>query len=94
MMEGAQVPRHPPYLKSVNLLYISHKDQTWHSYKTGKDQFGSAKIPRDKKTYFACPIISWKSPEHQVNITFQSTFWLKKRTCFSFLKSLKQELFQ
>ena len=94
MMEGAQVPCHPPYLKSVNLLHISHKDQTWHSYQTGNDQFGSVKIPQDKKPYFPCPIISWKAQKHQVNITFQSTFWLKKRTYFSFPKSLKQELFQ
>ena len=31
-----------------------------------------------EKPYFPGPRISWKAQKNQVNITFSSTFWLKK----------------
>ena len=38
--------------------------------------------PLHKKPYFPGPGISWKAQKDQVNITFTSTFWLKKDRIF------------
>ena len=46
-----------------------------------------------KKPYFSGSGISWKAQKDQLNITFTSTFWLKKRSCFLSTKSSKQKLF-
>ena len=46
-----------------------------------------------EKPYFPGSGISWKAQKDQANITFTSTFWLKKNTVFPSPKSSKQELF-
>ena len=45
-----------------------------------------------EKPYFPSPRLSWKAQKDQVNITFPSTFWLKKRPYFPPSKGSKQEL--
>ena len=55
-----------------------------------------------EKQYFPGPAIIWKTQKGQVNITFTSTFLLKKKDCIShyqkvqnknFFDGRKQELF-
>ena len=69
------------YFRNTNLLHFSQ-------------ELPSNKIlTLHKKPSFPSPRISWKAQKDQVNITFTSTFWLKKRPYFPSPKSSKQELF-
>ena len=45
------------------------------------------------KPYFPGSGISWKAQKDQVNITFTSTFWLKK-TVFPITEKLKTRTFK
>ena len=68
------------YFRNTNLLHFSQ-------------ELPSNKIlTLHKKPSFPSPRISWKAQKDQVNITFTSTFWLKKDRIFHHRKAQNKNL--
>ena len=75
-------------------MFTSHYILEIITYCTLVRNFQAIKIlTLHEKLYLPGPILSWRAQKDQVNITFTSTFWLKK-TVFPITEKLKTRTFQ